>query len=51
MKFFFDLNHSKRWTFAFSDVCVAFVNCTRRIDPKTFVLFRKLGKDFGGSVP
>ena len=29
---------------------VAFVNCTRRIGPKTFVLFRKIDKDSSGSV-
>ena len=43
----FDLNVSKRRTFVFSDVCMTlrnFVNCTRRIDPKTFVLFGKIGK-------
>ena len=30
--------------------CVAFVNRTRRVDPKTFVLFRENGKDSGGSL-
>ena len=30
--------------------CVAFVNRTRWNDLKTFVLFRKIGKDSGGSV-
>ena len=30
--------------------CVAFVNRTRRIDPKTLVPFRKFDKDSGGSV-
>ena len=30
--------------------CVAIVNRTRRIDPKTFGLFRKIGKDSNGSV-
>ena len=50
----FALYFTKRWTFIFPDVCkrrcVAFVNRTRRTDPKTFVLFRKIGKDSGGSV-
>ena len=44
----FDLYFTKRWTFIFPDV--AFVNRTRRTDPKTFVLFREIGKDSGGSV-
>ena len=46
-------NYSERWTFTFSDVCVRSVaceNCTRRINVKTFVLFRKIDEDLGGSM-
>ena len=32
----------------FAWCCVAFVNCTRGVDRKTFLLFRKIGKDSTG---
>ena len=48
----FDLNFSERRTFfrMFAWRCEAFVDRTRRIDPKAFGLFRKIEKDSGGSV-
>ena len=48
----FDLYFTKRWTFSrmLAWRCVAFVNCTRRIDPKTLGLFRKIDEDSSGSV-
>ena len=49
-----DLKFSERRTFVFSDVRLtqrsSFVNHTRRVDPKTFVPFRKIAEDSGGST-